>query len=617
MAEVTGGTGNYAYEWKNPSNTVISTTRFIRNIPPGIYTLSIHDGSNCPSAETVGIVSTDGPQVNVKEVISTKCSYSSDGSGLLEVTAGDGPFQFLWPNGQNTALGTNLPKGQYNVTITDKNNCATVTQVEIPAPEILKIISLEKTMPSCYGDCDGKIKVESQGGVGSYSYDWGNQSGAQAVNLCVGNHTVTVMDANACTHAGTFTLEQPDILQLRVKNRELPLCHGSCDGSIEVEASGGNDNYKFTWSSGSNISFANNICSGDHIVKLSDSKNCMLERTITLGQPEQLQVKLTKNQSPICHDGCDGALEVQAFGGTGTHYYTWSNGANGTQLNNQCPANYTLTATDDNACKISQLYTIENPPALIIDLGGSITLCTGQTHMLDAGSNWSAYEWRSNTGLSNNTSKITLKDAGQYWIEVFNADGCIAQDTFLLETSSDLLKASFLIPREALAGDTIAIIDISWPLPESAIWSFPSAMSKVLDLGDMMFGKFKDPGIYEISLTTRLGECRDVTGKTILILKDENSNEGGRLGYSDFVKEFTLYPNPTNGDFDIYVEFTGEAPATVTVWDTSSGNLLRHINDSGKQMYRWHIDLRPVSSGVYVIRLDHSKGKRYLRFIVY
>lgn len=615
-ATVTGGVGNYNYEWKDAAANIIGALNVIENQKAGTYTLLVTDGNSCPMVANVGITSTDGAIVNSKEIIGAKCSYSADGSGLLEVTDGDGPFTFLWPDGQTSIQGNNLAKGNYIVTVTDVNDCVVVHPVEIPAPEPLEVNLVESTVPTCNGNCDGKIKVLAEGGTGSYIYTWASQTNEEAQNLCAGTHAVTVTDINSCTLQETFTLLQPEPLKLKLEKRTLPLCFGGCDGEIEVSSSGGNGGYLYNWANGNSGALTSGICAGDHTVTVTDSKNCRLEGTYQLGEPTLLQVHQIRKQNPICYDGCNGQLEVQAFGGTGTYSYSWNNGVNTPALLNLCAADYTVNILDANACAVSQTYSIENPPKLVIDLGGSVTLCTGQTHVLDAGETWATYNWRSNTNFAATTSKVLIQDAGQYWLEVINSDGCTAQDTFLLETSADLLKASFLIPKEALVNDTIAIIDISWPLPETTTWSLPTTMRKVMDLGDIIYGQFSEPGIYEVGLQTFLGQCTDEIGKTILILEGEAHAEGGRLGHEEYVKEFTLFPNPTDGDFEVTAEFIEAGPATLSVWNTPTGYLIKKVQASGKSKYHFHFDLRPLSTGTYVLRLDHANGKRYIRFIV-
>jgi hypothetical protein len=105
--------------------------------------------------------------------------------------------------------------------------------------------------------------------------------------------------------------------------------------------------------------------------------------------------------------------------------------------------------------------------------------------------------------------------------------------------------------------------------------------------------------------------------KTVTILEGEDDIEGGRLGHEKFVKEFTLYPNPTDGNFEVSVELAEESQITISVWNGGTSLLMGKVVDSGKKRYLTHFDLRPLSSGSYILRLDHKKGKEYIRFIAH
>jgi hypothetical protein len=286
-------------------------------------------------------------------------------------------------------------------------------------------------------------------------------------------------------------------------------------------------------------------------------------------------------------------------------------------LNGLCSGDYSVSITDFNGCAISSTYKVENPPALIIDLGEDKTLCVGQTYVLDAGPSWTKYTWGSNTGVTGNTSQIVIKDPGLYSVEVENPDGCKTSDTFILETSLDLLQAEFFMATKAIVGDTLVIADVSWPLPENIVWNYPASMVKIFDNGPVIYGQFNDPGVYEVTLTAALGECRDKMIKSISILKDADEPDGGRLGYKEFVINFELYPNPNFGAFDVNVEFSEESPITLSVWSITTSLNMGTWRDSGSSSYQKHVDVRPLGSGTYVLRLDHAKGYKTIRFVVH
>lgn len=540
-AVVAGGVPGYTGHWEDADGTTVSQGLVLASVKGGIYTIYVEDAHSCPMSGSVSITSTDGAKTTYVATSAT-CFDTADGSARLEVTDGQGPFTIRWPDGQNTPQVQHLAKGQYDVLVTDVNNCTVIQPVVIPAPEPITLSIKQQTLPTCYGSCDGGLTLEAAGGVGAFHYAWNNTTGPQQQQLCAGSYPVTVTDDNGCT----------------------------------------------------------------------------LGQTIVLPQPQPVRVAINRQTLPTCYNGCDGQIEITAIGGHGVYQYLWDNGQQGPLRANICPGDYTVTATDQAGCSGEGRVKLDNTPALTLDLGGSVTLCTGQSYVLNAGTGWQRISWASNTGWSGTASpQQTVTTAGTYWIEAYNDNGCVARDTFLLETSYDLLKASFMIPQQAAVGDTVVMVDISWPMPEAITWSYPLEMKKLLDNGEVLFGQFSAPGTYEITLATHLGECFDQVSKNISIINAENGDQGGRLGYEAYVKEFTLHPNPNDGLFNVTAELEEESPVVFSVWNTAAGSLIYQVKQTGSNIYHQPFDIRPLSPGTYVLRMDHAHGSAYIRFVVY
>jgi gliding motility-associated-like protein len=70
-------------------------------------------------------------------------------------------------------------------------------------------VNVFESIESCTGFCDGTIGSLANGGTGPYTYNWSTgQSGETLTDLCSGNYTVQVTDANGCqiTQTGTINL---------------------------------------------------------------------------------------------------------------------------------------------------------------------------------------------------------------------------------------------------------------------------------------------------------------------------------------------------------------------------------------------------------------------------
>jgi hypothetical protein len=533
-----GGTGTYKYTWTDSQNNVISLSSDVSNLRAGIYKILVEDQHQCLFDSSVAITSTDGAKT-LHESVSVKCSYAADGSAEVKIISGSGPFRFEWPEGQTSSQVSGLKKGLYNVLITDVNECTVVEPVTVGGPDELTLLSAYQ-LPSCNGVCDGQITLSASGGTAPYRFLWNNKESAQQNNLCAGEYVVSVKDVNDCELVQEVSLNQPDKLTVTVADRTLATCENGCDGSLKIEASGGNGGYTYLWDNG----------------------------------------KVTATNSNIC------------------------------------PGRHTVAVTDLKACKVEATLELKNTPPLDPGLEDGATICVGQVYRLDAGSHWVEQSWERNGVMLTTTPVLSVTEPGEYILKVLNDNGCMGKDTFLLETSLSLLKASFLTPAEAQVFDTVAFIDISWPIPDRSEWQFPSAMTQIASTEHSVQGQFAKAGEYAIGIKAYLGECRDAVTKTITIIDETVSPEGGRLGHEDYLKKFELHPIPNDGSFSVEIALASEGNITLSVWNVARSLLIAKYHAEGSDTYNRSFDLRPLSPGVYVLRVDHANGSSYKRFVV-
>ena len=109
--------------------------------------------------------------------------------------------------GQTGNTANNLCPEFYYAVVTDNNGCNFQTPpVEVQEPPELTW-TITSNDATCFGVCDGDALITPAGGTPAYSYEWLDISGspvvggtnANVVNLCAGNYTIELTDANGCT----------------------------------------------------------------------------------------------------------------------------------------------------------------------------------------------------------------------------------------------------------------------------------------------------------------------------------------------------------------------------------------------------------------------------------
>lgn len=611
-----GGVGSYEYTRNN--GTSWATNAEFSGLVAGAYEFRVRDGNGCDASVTQTLVQPDALVLTFTDVVPAFCADPRGGATAV-VTGGVADYSYSWKNASGIEVGTvarlsNMRGGLYTVTVQDAHACVISNSVGVTSTDGASVTYT--TMPAlCHDSSDGNAQLTVQGD-GPFRIEWPDgQNTLEGRNLKGGNHLVVITDSHDCPVVEQIVVPAPAALALTVASSTAPTCNGDCDGVLTLAAQGGVGAYRYTWNGQDGVT-QSNLCQGTYDVVLTDGNGCLLAQKVMLSQPEVLTVNPARIMLATCQDGCDGQLEVLAAGGNGGYTYSWDGGSTGASRTNLCPDDYSVMVTDSRGCLGSAIVTLPNTPPVSVNLGGGVTLCVGQTYTLDAGAGWASVQWKSSTGLSATSQQVQVKESGSYRLEVLDANGCVGQDTFLLETSYDLLQASFMIPKEAVIGDTVVMVDVSWPLPEVVEWDFPLEMKRVSVTEDVVFGQFNAMGTYAVALTARLGECVDYVEKQIAVIGGGASEPGGRLGHEAYVKAFGVYANPNHGAFDVTVELASEDDILLSIWGAQTGAFIGKVSGEGSASYTMHIDLRPLSVGTYLIRLDHARGTSYLRFVV-
>src|SRR5690554_4548424 len=152
-------------------------------------------------------------------------------------------------------------------------------------------------------------------------------------------------------------------------------CSGAGDGSIQLDVSGGDGNYTFSWTGPNGFSFAQqniqNLGPGVYEVNITDGTGCVFSASYELQEPAPLQVELLGTTDVLCAGESTGNIRVEVSGGVENHPYRFEWTRNGTpfpattqDLENIPAGVYQVNVVDQNGCeRTSSPITILEPEA--------------------------------------------------------------------------------------------------------------------------------------------------------------------------------------------------------------------------------------------------------------
>lgn len=138
--------------------------------------------------------------------------------------------------------------------------------------------------PACSQVNNGEISVNVTAGTPPYSYLWNNgQTGSSISNLTPGNYSLSITDGSGCDTTINFALTYT--LQLSINETIThPSCQNTEDGSITVNANGGN-NFTYNWNNGPSSSTWSGIGDGTYHVTASNDIGCTVSGSYSLSAP--------------------------------------------------------------------------------------------------------------------------------------------------------------------------------------------------------------------------------------------------------------------------------------------------------------------------------------------
>ena len=406
----------------------------------------------CPATLTDSVEVVQSPTF---EVESRDETCFEDGDGLIRIFAEGGlpPYEYNFGDGiWITIDSVNRGRGAYTVGVRDNIGCLSETmEVFIDGPTALLTASATITTEvQCYGGT-ATITVAAAGGNGGYTYSYEDTPFTNPIALPAGTHDFIVKDAKGCETTTSIQVNQPDLLEVEafILPDDSIKCFGN-NATVTLVATGGTSGYNICWVKSEQEQSCKNVnpatfelpAGGPYNFIVTDAHQCTATATITITQPEKLEITATITDPIDCFGG-EAEVTLEANGGTPAYTFWFEGYSISTVISLPAGESYVFTVVDANGCEETTEIEITQPQVVTITasiLPNDSILCNNGTAnvTLAATGGTQPYTYY-NEGDEPVGAYVESLLAGTYSFHVIDANGCRA-DVQIVITQPDLLE---------------------------------------------------------------------------------------------------------------------------------------------------------------------------------
>ena len=441
-----GGTPPYTYAW---SAGGAMTDSLNTGLSAGTYYVTVSDSLGCTAIDSVGVIQ---PLVITFSSVPTNvsCFGGNDGMVDLTVTGGTSPYAYNWSNGDTTEDTDSLFAGEYNMTVTDANNCIAASEIN----EVEQNYTPSSSFTTYFGVYDLAFINDSDFTQGTI---WG--AGAPTTFELSLNFNSPVVLSQIALQAGQFNGNFNKPLQAM-------LYRGTSSGTLlaTITPEYALDTTNLSNSQGDLLYTlvitpdTNGYASLLEVICFGVSEPLYLNSNIT--QPDSLMATFsTTNIS--CNGLADGGIDLTTNGGILPYAYSWSNAETLEDIDSLAASSYSVTITDSMGCSlIDSAVTIE-PAVLSGSIASTNANCNAEASgtidlTVSGGTIPYSYQWSNGDSIEDLSNVM----AGTYFVTVLDTTNCSFTDSVSISEPTDISMSSTSVDASC-NGDTDGSIDLT------------------------------------------------------------------------------------------------------------------------------------------------------------
>ncbi|NND77795.1 MAG: T9SS type B sorting domain-containing protein, partial [Flavobacteriales bacterium] len=514
-----GGAMPYDITWTGP-NAFGSVMQDIADLFPGSYELLVMDANGCLEDTTLFISAPDTLMVSFQ--IDDPSCLLDNGQVVAMVTGGTAAIDhsYEWFDDMGMMIGTNdtlenVGSGVYELVILDDNLCTDTISVSI-SDENYTVDEIVTNI-SCNAEDDGSIELTITGAQLPITINWMGPDGFISIDedifdLEPGVYELTVIDDLGCSYFNTYEVTEPDPIDI-VAILSNPPCFGADNGSIELDVTGGTNDFIYSWvgpvpfTSGQEDIF--DLEGGTYDLNITDTDGCSTNASYDLDIPLEIVDTATTLMGPICNGFNSGFIDLEIDGGSEPYTFSWvgpSFASTTEDIINLEAGAYTVTVTDSLGCALDFSYDLDNITEIVATSDVSNVTCFGfEDGIIDffpaGGTSPYDFDWVGPGIFTSSDQNLTDLIPGTYTVTVIDDDNC--QNSFDIEvTTPDTIEVFFNVFDPICSYLENGAIDITitgGTTPYDIDWQGPNAFTS--DLEDI---SLLGSGLYSVTITDSL-----------------------------------------------------------------------------------------------------------------
>ncbi len=471
---VSSGTAPYIFSWSTGQ-----TTEDISNLAAGNYIVTITDVMGCAIQDSIFVGNTNGPVITSTMIQST-CEIAN-GSISITVTGGTLPYTYNWSNGATTQNISSLTANSYSVTVSDAAGCLAFDLIIINTTT-LPVSVAAMTNANCNQN-DGSVDLTITNGTAPFIYSWSNGATTQNISsLTANSYFVTITDVYGCSTTDSIIVGDNQGPELSVAPLDATCTNDN--GSIDISISGGVSPFSFVWNNGATTEDLIGLSAGNYFVTVTDTNGCTANANATiLSAPSPFASAISTSTN--CNNA-NGAINLTVTNGFAPYTYLWNNGETTQDIDSIVAGNYSVSITDVAGCVITNSSVVGNISGPAITASLIQSTCENANGAIDITISGGVLPFTFIWNTSSSNDDLINIVAGNYSITVTDASGCVAINSFTINTTPLPVASLTAVNANCAQADGSVDLTISGgTAPYSVVWNNGATTQ---DLNNVMAG---------------------------------------------------------------------------------------------------------------------------------